>query len=333
MQEKVMRNHMEERFGRVLNYSLTPPLPMSLNIELNNTCNHKCSFCSFHGPNTIHQIKPSVMEFEFANRILLQAKELGIGRKELGFYLAGEPLLYDRLTEVIAYAKQLGFPYTFLTTNGTLATTKRIEELVDAGLDSIRFSVNGADRETYREFHGVDQFDKVYQNIRHLYEYREANHLSIAISLSCVITKKTKNMQEKVRKVFSGYVDDILFIPVMLDRLDEKKFKKEDYEVFEDSDTQTIAKIDPEYICPLLFDTMYIGSGGEVMPCCRAYDFDCSFGNLHDNFDLKAAWYGESYDRYRKIFLEGASDKGTICEGCLLRRKSVGRFFMEESDS
>lgn len=44
-----MRKHLEERFGKVFNLQKNPPLPKSLNIELNSTCNQSCVFCPFHG--------------------------------------------------------------------------------------------------------------------------------------------------------------------------------------------------------------------------------------------------------------------------------------------
>ena len=40
--------------------------------------------------------------------------------------------------------------YTFLTTNGSLARPEIMKKVIDAGLDSIRFSVNAADREMYK---------------------------------------------------------------------------------------------------------------------------------------------------------------------------------------
>lgn len=140
-----MKEHMKNRFGGDSNISLNPPLPESLNIELNNTCNHKCVFCPLHGPY-VPNLKPFVMDFDFVKKILLQAKELGIGRKELGFYLAGEVFLYKQFAQVIRFAKELGFTYTFITTNGALANPKIMKEVIDAGLDSIRFSVNASDR-------------------------------------------------------------------------------------------------------------------------------------------------------------------------------------------
>ena len=62
------------------------------------------------------------MDFETVKRILDSAKNLGgMGEKEVGFYLSGEAFLYKKLAEVIAYAKKVGYEYTFLTTNGALA--------------------------------------------------------------------------------------------------------------------------------------------------------------------------------------------------------------------
>ena len=84
-QDKVMRKHMQERLGKVNYYELYPPLPQNLNIELNNTCNQKCVFCSFHGKYSKYKLSPAVMEIECAKKILLKAKELGIGKKKWAF--------------------------------------------------------------------------------------------------------------------------------------------------------------------------------------------------------------------------------------------------------
>lgn len=325
MEEKVMRKHMEERFGKVFNYSMTPPLPASLNIELNNTCNQKCVFCGFHGKYKLHDLEPASLKLEFVKKILDQAKRLGIGRKEVGFYLAGEAFLYKELATVISYAKSLGFSYTFLTTNGALAGKEKMESVINAGLDSIRFSVNAGDKVTYKEIHGTDDFEKVLENIRYLDEYRKRNNIDIAVSLSCVVTKKTKFVQKDVERVFSSYVDDILFMPVRLSRLKKLQALKEKFEMLDE-----MGEIDPDYICPVLFDTMYISSEGKVIPCCSAYDAGIEFADLYENIDLQEAWYNINYDKYRRIFVEGASDDETICKTCALRRKGAGRFSLEE---
>lgn len=325
MKNKVMRTHMQERLGKVVNYMLEPPVPASLNIELNNTCNQKCIFCPYHGKYAPERLEPAVLDVDFVKSLLKQAKEVGIGEKEVGFYLAGEPFIYPKLAEVIAYAKELGFKYIFLTTNGAFATPEKMREVLEAGLDSIRFSVNAPNRELYKELHGTDDFNVVCDNIKYLHQYIQEKQNNIAVSLSCVITKKTRGIQAQMREIFSPYVDDIMFIPVILSRLNNLEELKELYEMQDDEN----AVINTDYICPVLFNSMYINALGQTVPCCNSYDMKVSFTNLKENDNLLKAWHSEEYAKYRKIFLENASDEGTLCATCIMRKKGVQRLSME----
>ena len=325
MADKVMRKHMQERLGKINNYELYPPLPKNLNVELNNTCNQKCIFCPYHGEYSMRKLEPAVMEANFAKKILLEAKELGIGQREVGFYLAGEPFCYSGLAEIVRYTKELGFEYTFLTTNGALAKPEKMKEIIDAGIDSIRISVNAADRDTYKELHGTDDFNAVINNIKFMHQYIRDKELNIATSLSCVITKKTLGIQKDIRALFGEYVDDILFIPVTMYGLMELPEVKEKYEVINDDELE----INRDAVCPVLFDTMYINAAGQVMPCCGAYDYDLSFYNLKEDLNLVKAWNSEGYLKYRKVFLEHESYEGTICETCFMIKDGVQRLMME----
>ena len=324
--KQTMREHMTGRLGESSSFSLNPPLPECLNIEVNNTCNQKCVFCPYHGLYAPKAIHPAILSVDFVKELMCQAYELGIGRKEIGFYLAGEAFLYKGLAELIAFAKELGFKYTFLTTNGALATPERMREVLDAGLDSIRFSVNAPQRELYRELHGKDDYDTVIRNIKEMHQYITKNHIKVATSLSCVITKKTIGIEKQMREIFEPYFEDIIFIPVMLSRLTNIAEVKEKYEVIDDRDVM----FNPDFICPLLFNTMYINAFGKVVPCCNSYDEEVYFADLKVNPSLKDAWESDGYNKYRKIFLKGDSDKGTICETCLMRKKTVKRFIYDD---
>lgn len=323
--KQVMRAHYYERICTTNNLSLDPPLPECLNIEVNNTCNQRCVFCPYHGSYTPAEITPAVLEADFVKKLMKQAWSLGIGRKEIGFYIAGEPLLYRNIIDVTGYAKELGFPYIFMTTNGALATAENMKALIDAGLNSIRFSVNASDRSKYADIHGRDDFDRVLDNIKNVHEYIIQNNLDVATSLSCVLTKQTYNIQSEMMEIFGDYVDDIAFIPVMLRRLSNSENVKKKYEIFAEDDLEVI----PDYICPLLFNTMYVNALGRVVPCCNSYDRNIYFADLNDNSDLIKAWNSDGYRYYRSIFLEGVSDKHTICEDCILRKRAPKGMFLD----
>ena len=325
MAEKVMRKHLKERFGKVNNYSENPPLPRSLNIELNSGCNQKCIFCPYHGKYAPIVPKPAYISYDMAVKILDEAKRLGIGEKEVGFYFSGEVFLHKDLDKIISYAKKLGFKYTFITTNGSLASKEKMKKVLDSGLDSIRFSINAADRFTYEEIHGRDDFEVVIENIKYMHQYIKENSLNTATSISCVLTKKTANIQNEIRRIFGEYVDDIIFIPVMLNRLTCGQEIIEEYQMVDDSK----ATINYDFICPILFDTMYINASLEVVPCCDAYHGNAVCFDLNKEFDLEKAWYSAEYAKYRNIFLQHEDGKETICENCMLRMKGIERFVLE----
>ncbi len=321
MKNNVMREHMNDRFGKVFNFTENPPLPKSLNIELNNTCNHSCVFCPYHGEYGVCDDNPSVMSFENVKRILEEAKKLGIGEKEVGFYLSGEAFLYNRLPEVISYAKALGFSYVFITTNGALATPDKMKTVLDAGLDSIRFSINASDRETYKNIHGRDDFDIVINNIKYMRSYINDNNLDVATSISCVLTKKTSDIQGKIHELFDDYVDDILFIPVILSNIGCDESFVEEYQIISNSDI-TLKK---DFICPIIFDTLYIRADLTIVPCCEARLENGVLYDLKEKFDLEAAWNCIEYKQYRNIFIHNTDVSGTLCEKCPLRLEGPER--------
>ena len=320
-----MKERMQERFGNAMGggYGLTPLPPQSLNIELNNTCNHHCVFCPFHSPYVKKSEPPAHMEITLAKKILDKAKEQGIGGKEIGFYSTGEALLHKGLEECIGYAKKLGCPYVFLTTNGSLATPQRIVSLIDAGLDSVRFSVNGTNREEYLKLHGMDHFGQVMANIEFLHKYRQEKNINIRTSVSCVITKETRHNTHKIHELLGNLVDEIICMPVMdLETLGAELV--EEYAVEDSTITNSTRRI-----CPILFNSMYIGGNGRMRICCDARATHISAGDLNQDIDLMKAWNGEIMRHYRQLHIQGEISD-SICNSCQMSMRPVDKYFLNE---
>lgn len=114
------------------------PAPKSCKIEITAECNYKCGFC-------VKSIRPEsgTMDRALYSRLIRELRAAGV--EELGVFYIGESFTCRWLPEAIAEAKEVGFPYVFLTTNGSAATPKRLQECMAAGLDSLKFSMNYAD--------------------------------------------------------------------------------------------------------------------------------------------------------------------------------------------
>jgi len=69
------------------------------------------------------------MDWDLLCRLLKEMREAGV--EEIGLFYLGESFLYRKLPDAIAYARELGYPYIFLTTNGRLATPDRVRALRD----------------------------------------------------------------------------------------------------------------------------------------------------------------------------------------------------------
>ena len=312
---KSMRQHMEEITSPEQTvFTEFPPLPEKLQLELNETCNHSCVFCPFHSPFMKASPQYNVMDYGFAIRVLEQAASLGIGRKELGLFASGEPLLYAKLEEVVKEAKRLRFPYVYITTNGTLASPDRVKRLIDAGIDSIRFSVNAGNRETYQLVHGKDDFDRVIDNIKRTNEIRKKIHRPLNLSLSFVRTAVTEKDYSVLESILKKEVDDMIqFDAIRLEEIDLEVARE--YSVFSNQRTR---ETDENLICASIFNTMYIDSSMNVNLCCSSLKSKIAMTTLCENDDLQAAWNCSRFVSWRKRMISGGLT-GTVCDDCYMR--------------
>ena len=79
----------------------------------------------------------------------------------------GEPLLHDRIFDMLSVAKQVGFHVT-LVTNGTLLDRDNIQALFDSQLDILQVSLwAGSEKEYEKNYPGVplDFFKKVVESV------------------------------------------------------------------------------------------------------------------------------------------------------------------------
>lgn len=105
--------------------------PRHIFIETTAACNLKCSYCPREKRN-------DHMDFELFKRIIDECGQYG--PRSFSLHLFGEPLLYPKILEAIAYIKSQDPRHTLLlTTNGTLLN-KFAERLLEYKVDRIIWS-------------------------------------------------------------------------------------------------------------------------------------------------------------------------------------------------
>jgi hypothetical protein len=189
--------------------TIIPP-PKSVKIEITANCNYKCSFCvkSLRRDN-------GMMDRKLYSRLIREVRDAGVD--ELGIFFIGESFSCRWLPDAIYEARSVGFPYIFLTTNGSLATPDRVQACMEAGLDSLKFSLNFTDPEQLREIAQVPgrHFDAVLTNLMLARKIRDAGNYKCGLYASSIAFdgeqgEKMKELVETIRP----YVDEHYFLPL-----------------------------------------------------------------------------------------------------------------------
>lgn len=102
----------------------------------------------------------------------------------------GEPLFHKRTEEWIAQAKALGARVEMIT-NGTMLTEKRSREIIDAGLDLLWVSIDGASPESYADVRLGAELPQVIENLQRFGRMRRGWHHRIPeIGIAFVAMKR-----------------------------------------------------------------------------------------------------------------------------------------------
>ena len=124
--------------------------PDYIQIETNIACNADCPFC----PQKSLKRRPHRMVDEVWMKIVDETRSLGITYRP---FLINEPLSDKRMGKIMRYIRQDETAKIELNTNGELMTEQMANEILDAGIDVIRFSIDGFSEKTFSQSRvGVD---------------------------------------------------------------------------------------------------------------------------------------------------------------------------------
>lgn len=302
-------NELNERLKKITskrNYELKPKISdANLLIEVTNKCNCNCIFCA---NSKMKRTKKEINE-KFIMNILKESFELGV--KEVGFYTTGESLLNEKLVKYIECAKKIGYNYIYLTTNGILLNDKKIKELVAAGIDSIKLSINAINKEDYEFIHGVDLFEQVLNNLKELYNYKKNNNLLLKVFVSYIATRYTDYNINDIKASFLPYCDEVAIINVR----NQSGMMGEINNLL--SCVKEENKIDAQRLvpCHYVFNTINVTSEGYLTACCSDFENYLAYANLNKT-TLKEAWHNDLITELRQKHLENNLDK-TLCNNCI----------------
>lgn len=183
--------------------SESSPVLSSVNLELTNHCNLRCTICPV---NTTMRRAKGYMDPALFRRVIDE-------NPQIHFVLAfqwGEPLLHPNFFELVRYAKDRGVS-TMITSNGTHLTPENRRRLLECGLTRITFSVDG-DADTHRAIRSYE-LDTLRRDVKTFIAERDAAGSSLKIDVSMVVDAATEHALETFKADWRGVVDRVQAIP------------------------------------------------------------------------------------------------------------------------
>lgn len=276
--------------------------PLHLDIETTNACNLKCPMCPRN--STAYRQKSGYMDFAFYCRLISEGAENGLCSVKLNYL--GEPLMHKDVVRQVQFAKKSGIIEVMLNTNATLLTEELSRRLLDAGLDSIFFSVDSPYREKYNRIRVGADFDAVIKNIINFVDIRnKGGYRHVQARVSMVVMDNDPEELEDFKKFWLEYVDLVGF----------GEYINHDFDYG--------SKINPAFACAQPFQRMFVMWDGAVCPCCMDDKRNLVMGNAGSEA-LKVIWHNASYSRLREAMVEGRYYKIDLCRRCYVPWANIG---------
>ena len=293
----------------------------TLQIESTAACNMACSFC----PYPLKDDKTSKLNIEKIFSLLDQVDLEDEKFKYVTFSQFNEPLLDNRIFEILEYCNKIKFPFLFVTNGLLLNKKKNVENLIKYQ-SKIKLSLQVLDSTKHKDARGLDlELDRYVSTVVDFCKSVKDTNVDLTIDLGCNFNENKFNLNlrkflgiqtgdpsvpetmDQTMKMFSKFVDyfyDITDEPhkSKLQNLKNYKdfFKKNNYdqEGYKIYDNVTLKlktfffgrRISNFHAINDNFacDSKILGilADGNVVPCCLAYEDSISLGNIK-NINLK----------------------------------------------
>lgn len=274
--------------------------PLHLDIEVTEACNLRCIMC-VHGTTGVPVTGRIDMKFALG----LIDRAVAGGTRSIKFNWRGEPALHTGLEELVAYAKAKGILEVQFNTNGIPFTEERITALIDAGLDRVIFSMDGATKETYEKIRLGADFDKLMRNIGLFKSIRDAKGMKTPFIRIQMVRMKDNQDEVNAFLAYARTVADDIAVKDVTDRGQGN--------VLFVGDQVAIGR----RRCNQPWQRMIIARDGKVYPCCSDWDATYEIGDATTT-DLAAIWKGKRMEALRNINRQGRLDDIDPCRNCFV---------------
>lgn len=278
--------------------------PNRITVELTNHCNVSCTFCvrqSMH----MHM---GMMEKSLYYKIIDEASEhLPVA---LVFFFRGESLLHPNFMEFLRYAKEKGIGPIQFATNAYAMTKEISDQIIEAGLDFISFSLDTLDADVYRKTRLEGDLRTSVENVLYMSRCcRERRRMGLSAPKLQVSTIEVEDYMEGQADFVEFWKQHVDIVRVYYEHDDNGRFRNPGVQ-------EKLEREVPErQPCRKVFTDMLIYWDGQLALC--NYDWRGELPGLNvSEMSLADAWNSMTYEEIRKSHKDNLFADDILCKEC-----------------
>ncbi len=257
------------------------------------------------------------MHFEDFLKIIDQVK----GVRLINFWHRGEPLMAPEFPLIAGEASKRGIRSQTHTNGILLAKNDTAKRLVEAGLNRIAVSIDGADEETYRSFRKGGSLEAVKAGIRALASARkQSSGIKPRIIAECLVSGQDERQFRRIYDfALSSGCDEVKFKTFRVNELNDPNEldslpKNEKLWRYKRSG----GGLQPRRKrgkCLRLYYSALIAANGDVCPCCFDSGLNHAFGNVFTE-PWNEIWKNRRMRDFARFVNSGNRDSIEMCRNC-----------------
>jgi len=280
-------------------------LPPMMILDVTNLCNLKCVHCPQPALAASPGYRPAFMRMDHFEKIMENIERTGepILVRLVG---DGEPLLHPDITAMIRRAAAIPCAVVNLTTNGLAMRPKMADQILDAGVRLVDFSIDALTKPVYQKVRLGGSYEKLMRNIFYFLEKNGKGAGRAKTMVSFITQDENAEESGKFREFWSPLVDY-----VMVRSLHSAAGR---VKTAESAGRNQAALLD-RYPCPHLWKRLTVDFEGNIKFCAHDWGRDTVLGHM-DSTDPVTVWAGGNLGKIRAQHLANRFDAHHLCAGC-----------------
>jgi radical SAM protein with 4Fe4S-binding SPASM domain len=224
----------------------------------------------------------------------------------------GDPLLDKNLGNVVKVLEEYGFE-SYFSCNPANIDVERTEEMMEAGLDYLKYSFESTDDLKFKDIRGnAANFTEAYEKTLEVLKIKEERGFDTTIIITMIDVGHDEAQQEEFKRLSRVFEEQNVYI--YLKSEDQQWYRKdESLKEYLEVRGRDVPSQEQEFygtnaihwseFCKHPWMSISVKSDGEIHMCMEDYNNEIFLGDSYKK-SLYDIWNGELYDKFRRDHFE-----------------------------